>query len=68
MTRFLGYMIAIYVMVIVYRRWIRPELIRWLEKHQKNPPIQNQKPEQNSYRDDIPKEDIVDVDYQEEDN
>jgi len=67
MTRVLGYLIAIYVMVIIYRRWIRPELIQWLEKHQKNPPVRDQKPEQDPYRNDIPKEDIVDVDYHEED-
>ncbi|MCD6233462.1 MAG: hypothetical protein DRP86_02560 [Candidatus Neomarinimicrobiota bacterium] len=66
MTRLLGYIIAIYVMVIVYRRWIRPDLIRWLEKHQKNPSIRCRKSEQDPYRNDIPKEDIVDVDYKEE--
>ncbi len=66
MTRILGYIIAIYIMVIIYRRWIRPELIKWLEKHQKNPPIHDKKPENDPYRNDIPKEDIVDVDYKEE--
>ncbi len=66
MNRILGYIIAIYIMVIIYKRWIRPELVKWLEKHQKNPPIHDQKPERDPYRNDIPKEDIVDVDYKEE--
>jgi len=68
MNRIIGYIIAIYILTIVYRKWIKPELIKWLEKHQKNPVINDKDSEKDPYEKDIPKDDIVDVDYKEIDD
>jgi len=68
MNRIIGYIITIYVLTIVYRKWIKPELIKWLEKHQKNPIINENKAEKDPYKKDIPKDDIVDVDFKEIDD
>jgi hypothetical protein len=64
MNRVIGYIIAIYILTVLYRKWIKPELLKWLEKHQKNPII-NDKTQKDPHENTIPGDDIVDVDYKE---
>ncbi|MDD3806747.1 MAG: hypothetical protein PHE86_01750 [Candidatus Marinimicrobia bacterium] len=66
MIKYLIYILVIYLVVTIYRRIIRPEIIKWLEKKNQKPRIHNNTPEDGNSQKEIPKEDIIDVDFKEE--